>query len=347
MPSIARLKGYLRPKIFKAATPRTLKPIFKNGLIDLPHLARRGKRTATLNRFGVVIYFKGSVKGHQLTDYKNHLLKFINSFIELPKNPKQAADLITRARALLGRMKNEDIEAIDNNITFIINDFLQELKQQHGGNYKRYMATVLNTQDEFNLLKHCIKDYDFSNLGNSHTRVTMCDYFAVFGVRYVAIAHLTATTSLSKEIDDAEKIQTRIDQIQQSSDYIYLACDSINYAERLKEHEALIIKNDVLVFENKQLKDNQQEEIKKQVKKTISKKASEAGKKAHKDNYIDKRTVYKWLSDVLQTDAQYLTKYSADKIATIIDRAEIVSVTHRTICGYIKDYKDELLKKAS
>ena|GEM_PF-6019883 len=79
-----------------------------------------------------------------MIDYKSHLLKFVNNLIELPKNPKQAANLITRARALLGRRKNEEIEILDNSITFVIDDFSKRLKQEHGGNYKRYLATELN-----------------------------------------------------------------------------------------------------------------------------------------------------------------------------------------------------------
>lgn len=79
-----------------------------------------------------------------MIDYKSHLLKFVNSLIELPKNPKQCAELITRARALLGRRKSEEIETLDNSITFVIDDFSKKLKQEHGGNYKRYLVLPSN-----------------------------------------------------------------------------------------------------------------------------------------------------------------------------------------------------------
>jgi hypothetical protein len=122
-----------------------------------------------------------------MSDYKNNLLKFVSGFIELPKNPKQAANLITRARALLGRRKNEEIEILDNSITFVIDDFLKRLKQEHGGNYKRYLATELNIHEDFHILKHCLNEYEFSYTDNTPSNVTMCDYFAVYGIRHVAI----------------------------------------------------------------------------------------------------------------------------------------------------------------
>jgi hypothetical protein len=282
-----------------------------------------------------------------LTDYKNGLLKFITNLIELPKNPKQAADLITRARTLLGRRTKEEIEAIDNSITFILDDFSKILKQEHGGNYKRHMATVLNIKSDIDLLKYCLNEYAFGSIGDIEMRTTMCDYFAVYGIRHVAMAHLVITATPPQGLNDIDKVIFRDEQKEQANDFIYIALDCISYAERLKENESLIIKIDALESTLKQIKDNQQAEIQVKVKRAISKKASEAGKKAHKEDYIDRNKVYEWLSGVLKTDVDFLKRYSADKIASIIDREEIVSVTHRTICGYIKNYKDELLKKAS
>jgi|GEM_PF-5811146 len=175
----------------------------------------------------------------------------------------------------------------------------------------------------------------------------MCDYFAVYGVRHVAIAHLVVTSLPPQGLSDKDRAIFRFEQAQQAHDFMFTALDCISYAEQLKTTESLIIKNDALDFENKQLKISQQAEVNKQVKREISKKASNAGKKAHKDDYIDRHKIYEWLSDVLRADANYFNKYSADKIASIIDRAEIVSVTPRTISGYVKNYKEELLKKAS
>lgn len=297
------------------------------------------------------LFLRGSVlRGAKLTDYKSHLLKFVNSLIELPRNPKQCADLITRARALLGRRDNQEIEIIDDNITCVIDDFTNELKAQHGGNYHRHMATVLklDINNKKELLKYCLYDYDYPNISDITSTATMCDYFSVFSVRYVAIAHLTATGSPPKGLSESEKAAFRTEQTQQSFDFIYSACECIAYAEQLSHTEKLIIKNDALEFENKQLKDNHNLELEKAGKKAISKKASNAGKKAHKEDYIDENTVHKWLSDALKEDPDYFIKYKAEEIARIIDRAGVVAVVQRTISRYVGNYKKEkLLKKAS
>lgn len=299
----------------------------------------------------MVIFLRDSVlRGAKLIDYKSNLLKFVNSIIELPRNPKQCAELITRARALLGRRSNQEIEIIDDNITCIIDTFTSELKAQHGGNYNRHMATVLklDIHNKKDLLKYCLFDYDYPNIGNIKAAATMCDYFAIFSVRYVAIAHLTATSSPPKGLDESGVVTFRTEQIQKSCDFIYSACECINYAEQLSHTEKMIMKIDVLEFENKQLKDNHNLEIEKAGKKAISKKASNAGKKAHKEDYIDENTVHKWLSDALKEDPDYFIKYKAEEIARIIDRAGVVAVVQRTISRYVGNYKKEkLLKKAS
>jgi hypothetical protein len=237
---------------------------------------------------GVVIFLRDSIlRGAKLIDYKSNLLKFVNSIIELPRNPKQCAELITRARALLGRRSNQEIEIIDDNITYIIDTFTSELKAQHGGNYNRHMATVLklDIHNKKDLLKYCLFDYNYPNIGDIKAAATMCDYFAIFSVRYVAIAHLTATSSPPQGLNDSERVTFRTEQIQQSCDLIYLACDCINYAEQLTHTEKMIIEVDHLKQKIKQVENNQALEVQNAVKKTISKKASDAGKKRQEDNY--------------------------------------------------------------
>lgn len=278
-----------------------------------------------------------------MIDYKSHLLKFVNSLIELPRNPKQCADLITRARALLGRRKNEEIEILDNSITFVIDDFLKRLKQEHGGNYKRYLATELNIHEDFHILKHCLNEYEFSYTDNTPSNVTMCDYFAVYGIRHVAIAHLVVKSPPPQGLSDKESAYFRVEQIQQASDFIFTALECIAYAEQLKTTESLIIQNDALDFENKQLKISQQAEVDKQVKREISKTKSIAAKKAHAKDYESKQIVLTWLSEVISQDTKYI-KGSNNRIAGDIFKAGIVETSFDTLAKYVSEYKKELRK---
>ncbi|WP_146164485.1 hypothetical protein [Agitococcus lubricus] len=277
-----------------------------------------------------------------MTDYKNHLLKFINNFIELPKNPKQAANLITRARALLGRRKNEEIESLDNSITFVIDDFSKLLKQEHGGNYKRYMATALNIHTDIDLLKHCLNEYNFSYTDNNLSKVTMSDYFAVYGVRHVAIAHLVVTSQPPQGLSDKDRASFRFEQTQQAHDFMFTALECISYAEQLKTTENLILKNEFLELENNQLKQNQQVEIKKQAKREISKKASDAAKKSHYKDYQEKEKVINWLSQYGYKD-NFIYRTN-NKIAEELFRLDIFNISFNTLLKYISEYKKEHLK---
>ncbi len=69
-----------------------------------------------------------------MSDYKDNLLKYAVSLAVLPSNPKKAGQLITRARALLGRRTAQEVEAIDEDITWIIDDFKKSLKIENRGN---------------------------------------------------------------------------------------------------------------------------------------------------------------------------------------------------------------------
>lgn len=278
-----------------------------------------------------------------MSDYKAVLSEIITTITYSPSNPVFAAYVIQRARVLLGRRNIEEIECIDDKIHWVIDDFTSILKQQHGGNIRRYLESELKANNDFDLLKHCLNNYDYSKSETFQTH-TMCDYFAVFALRHIAIAIELFSTVLPKDTPNHIKYAYSHDRLSEAHTLVYMALDSIGYAEHLKHSEKLIIENKELKNENIQLKASKDIEIKKAVKKEISRTKSIAAIKSHAKDYAAKERIYEWLSDVLRTDSNYLNKHSADKIARLLDKAEVVFLSPRKISEHVSSYKNELKK---
>jgi len=279
-----------------------------------------------------------------LINYKDNLLKYAVSLAVLPSNPKKAAQLITRARTLLGRRTAQEVEAIDDDITWIIDDFKKSLKIENGGNFKKYLEAELRLYDDKDLLQHCLNQYAYSSTNDSNTKRTMRDYFAVFGLRYVAIA-IEIRVSATQPTDEKTeaKLIRHLGLQEELFNHLYLASDCIAYAEQLSHTEKMIVKNDALEFENKQLKDNQQAEIQAKVKKEISKTKSLAAKKSHTKDYEEKEKVFAWLFE--HGCKNGFISRSNNKVTEDLVKLDVFTVGFNTLLKYVSEFKKEHIKQ--